>query len=55
MKSLNSSPVEEVVDYLLHKLDGFWKKLKWWQKMALGGIYDEIKEILEALRRKGKI
>jgi hypothetical protein len=55
MLNMQTSSTEEVVDFLLSKLNFFWNGLKWWQKLALGGIYNEIKEILEALRRRGKI
>lgn len=43
---------EDIITVLIQKLNERWKKLNWWQRLALGGIYTEILEILQALQRK---
>lgn len=54
MSKFKNYQSEDLVEILLFKLDEVWRRLKWWQKLLLGGVYNEIKEILEALSEKGK-
>lgn len=42
-----------LIETLITKLDKVWNSMKWWQKLFLGGLYQEIRDILEGLKAQG--
>lgn len=54
MNKYQNYEAPDLIEILLFKLEEVWRKLKWWQRLLLGGVYQEIKDILEALSKKGK-
>lgn len=53
MANYSNIPPGTLIETLIFKLDSVWAKMKWWQKIFLGALYKEIKDILEGLKAQG--